>query len=123
MISTDFWWLSPGETRQYGYIDLFHQAPYSDEPNTDREPLACPMLQSERRYPLELISQWKVKFSNINVFRSLALYSSETNGEEIIGPFLLDIDRIIEKDGGYLADLDRALKDVRLLVKAYCSSL
>ena len=123
MLIADFWWLSPEEARQYGYIALFHQEPYSDEPNTDREPLACPMLPSEMRYPLEHISQWKAKFKNINVFRSFALYNSDTDGKEIIGPFLLDIDRIFEKDGGYIADLDKALKDTRLLVKEYCSNL
>jgi hypothetical protein len=124
MLSADFWWLSPEEARQYGYIALFHQEPYSDEPNTDREPLACTMLSSERRYPLEDICQWKAKFKNINVFRSFALYYSDTDGEEIIGPFLLDIDRPGEqKDWGYIADLDRALKDTCLLVKEYCSNL
>lgn len=123
MLSTDFWWLSPEQARQYGYIDLFRQDPYSDEPNTNKEPLSCPILQGDRRYPLEFVSQWKVKFRNINVFRSFALYSSDTNGEEIIGPFLLDIDRTLEKDGGYVADLGKALKDTRLLVEAYCSNL
>jgi len=123
MPSTDFWWLSLEEVRQYGYIDLFHQEPYSDEPNSDRDPVSCPMVQSDRRYPLEFVSQWKAKIKNMNVFRSYALYSSNTEDKEIIGPFLLDIDRTIERDGGYLPDFDRALKDTRLLVKEYCSSL
>lgn len=123
MISTDFWWLSPEEVRQYRYIDLFHQELYSDEPNTDRDPLSCPMLQSDKRYPLESVSQWKAKFRNMNVFRSYALYSSDIEGKEIIGPLLLDIDRTIGQNGGYLPDFDRALKDTRLLVKEYCSNL
>lgn len=123
MLNTDFWWLSPEEVRRYGYIDLFHQEPYSDEPNTNKGPLSCPMLQSRRRYSLEFISQWKAKFKSINVFRSFALFSTDTDGEEIIGPFLLDIDRTFEKDGGYLADLGKALEDTRSLINEYCSNL
>lgn len=123
MFNTDFWWLSPEETTHYSYIDLFHQEPYSDEPDTDKEPLSSPMLQGERRYPLEFITQWKAKFRSINVFRSLALYASDTNGKKIIGPFLLDIDRTLEKDGGHVPDLGKALIDTRLLVEKYCSNL
>jgi len=123
MLSTDFWWLSPEEIRQYGYINLFHQEPYSDEPNTDRDPLSCPMVQGDKRYPLEFVGRWKAKFSNRNVFRSYGLYSSEIDGKEVIGPFLLDIDRTIKQDGGYLPDFDRALKDTRVLVKEFCSNL
>ena len=81
------------------------------------------MLPSDRRYRLEYVSQWKAKFRNTNVFRSYSLYSSDTKDEETIGPFLLDIDRTIEQNGGYLPDFDRALKDTRLLAKEYCSSL
>lgn len=123
MLSTDFWWLSPEEVRQYRYIDLFYQEPYSDEPNIGNDPLSCPMLQSDKRYPLESIKQWRKKFGNINVFRSYTLYSSDIEGEEIIGPLLLDIDRTIEQGGGYLPNFDKALKDTRLLVTEYCSNL
>ena len=70
---------------------------------------------------MECISQWKEKFSNINVFRSFALYSTDTNGEKIIGPFLLDIDRI--RGGSYVPDIGNALADTRLLIKEYCSTL
>lgn len=122
-LSTDFWWLLPEEASQYRYIDLFHQEPYSDEPETDKEPLSCPILPSEIRHRLEDIGEWRVKFRNTNIFRSYALYNSDTTGEGIIGPLLLDIDRTIEQDGGYLLDLDSALKDTRLLVKEYCLNL
>ena len=121
--STDFWWLSQEESRQYRFIDLFHQDPYSDEPNTDRDPASCPMLKSDKRYPLEFINQWKERFGNTGVFRSYALYANEVGNNGIVGPMLLDIDRTIERDGGYLPDFGKALKDTRLLVEGYCSSL
>lgn len=123
MLSTDFWWLSPEEVRQYRYIELLHQEPYSDEPGTDKDPCSCPMLQSDKRYLLESLSQWKEKFANINVFRSFALYSSDANGKKIIGPFLLDIDGIPENAPSHVPDLPKALEDTRLLVKKCCSNL
>lgn len=123
MLSTDFWWLSPDEVTQHRYVELFHQEPYSDEPNTDKSPRSRPMLQSDRRYLLESISQWKTKFSNINVFRSFALYTSDPNGKTIIGPFLLDVDRNRENEPGYVPDHPKALEDTRLLVEKYCFNL
>jgi hypothetical protein len=123
MLSTDFWWLSPKELRQYGYIDLFYQKPCSDEPNTYKDPYSCPILQSDKRCPLESVSHWQEKYNNTNIFRSFALYSSDTNGVKLIGPFLLDIDRVIMKDGGYVAQLHKALEDARLIVEEYCANL
>lgn len=123
MISTDFWWISSEELSEYKYIDLFHQEPYSDEPDTDRDPLSCPMLQSDQRHPLEYVSLWKAKFRNINVFRSCALYSSDIEGKEITGPLILDIDRTNTRNGGYLPDFDKALEDTHLLVKEFSSTL
>jgi len=123
MLSSDFWWLSPEEVRQYRYIELFHQKPYSDELGTDKDPCSRPMLPSDKRYILESLSQWKQKYENKNVFRSFTLYSSDANGKEIIGPFLLDIDRILENAPGHVPDLTKALEDTRLLVKNYCSNL
>jgi len=123
LIGSDFWWLSPQEVILYRFIDLFHQEPYSDEPNTDKDPLSCPMLQSDNRYPLESIDEWKEKFRNTNIFRSYALYDSGIKGNKIIGPLLLDIDRTIERDGGYLPDFDKALKDTCRLVKEYFANL
>ncbi len=123
IIGSDFWWLSPQEAKRYGHVELFHQEPYSDEPNTDESPLSRPLLPADRRYPLEFVSQWKAKFRNINVFRSLGLYTSDTGSSKIIGPFLLDIDRVLEKCGGYVPDLSKALEDTRRLVEIYCSNL
>ena len=79
------------------------------------------MIPSERKYDFRFISQWEAKYSNINVFRSFTIYSSDTNGEEIVGPFLLDIDCTFI--GGYKPDLRMAIKDTRLLVNKYCSNL
>lgn len=118
-LSTDFWWLSPEEARQYRYVDLSHQEPYSDEPNTDKDPLPLKKWNGPR-LRLEDIHKQTSNFRNKNVFRSWAIYDCASNGGEIIGPFLLDIDRTV-KDS-YLPDLARALDDTQLLVRDYCSS-
>lgn len=120
---SDFWWLSPEERTKYIYVDLFHQEPYSDEPNTDKDPSSCPMLK-DGRHTFDCIGQWRSEHKNINVFRSFKLYDSDrSNGKTIVGPLLLDIDRINETNGGYIPDIDKALEDVRSLVKTCCSNL
>lgn len=121
VLTTDFWWLSPEEAKQYSYVDLFYGEPYSDEPNTDKDPLS-PTKWIGTRPRLEDVCKWTVNFRNKNVFRSWALYDYANNGEEIIGPFVLDIDRFIEQDAGYPPDIDTALKDTRLLIQEYCSN-
>lgn len=73
------------------------------------------MISSERRYNVKSISLWKVRFKNINIFRSFRVYSSVKNGSEIIRPCVLDIDRAIE--GSNKPDLRKALDDTRFLVK------
>ncbi|MBM2832630.1 MAG: hypothetical protein HW414_1682 [Dehalococcoidia bacterium] len=123
MPGSDFWWLLPEEARRFRYVELFHQQPYSDEPHTDKDPYSCPMEPSDKRSPLTSVTQWKAEFKNINVFRSFALHTTRVGGDELIGPFLLDVDRTTEQDGGYLPDFDRALRDTRSLVTEYCSSL
>ncbi len=121
ILSTDFWWLSPEEIKQYCYIDLFYQEPYSDEPNSDNDP-SKPVKLIGSRPRLEDIQKRTVNFRNINVFRSYALYDSAIDGEEIVGPLVLDIDRSIEQESGYPPDLDKALKDTQLLIQEYCSN-
>jgi len=121
-LTTDFWWLAPEEAKRYSYVDLFLGEPYSDDPNTDKDPLP-PRKWNGPRPRLEDVRKWMLDFGNKNIFRSWALYDCSNNGEEIIGPFLLDIDRINEQDLGYPPDLDTALKDTRLLIQEYCSNL
>ena len=120
-MTSDFWWLLPEETRKYRYVELFHQEPYSDQPNTNRDPRSCPMMPSKGKYALGSVGHWTMKFSNINVFRSFVIYSTNIDGEKIFGPFLIDIDRTLQ--GSYAPDLGKALEDTRLLVKEYCSNL
>ncbi len=127
---SDFWWLTLDEATKYKYVCVRCQEPYSDEPKSDKDPLSTIKYHSldssgnlsieTKRYRLEFIDQWKRKCANTNVFRSMSLFTSEENGEELVGPLVLDIDR--EEGGwekGYTQNLDDALQASRKLVKEY----
>ncbi len=126
---TDFWWLTPNEASKYKYLYVCHQEPCSDEPNSNKTPTSVPcfhsfdkngnLSKSIMRYPPEFIEQWREKFANINVFRSLGLYIAEQDGDKLIGPFVIDIDRDCQSAKGYVQNLDKALEDTRRLVKEY----
>ena len=130
---SDFWWLTPNEKTKYKYVLLMHLEPYSDEPNSDREPLSVRKFHSldasgslseiEKHYPLEFISQWRKKCANVNIFRSLSLFSTEEDEEALLCPFVIDIDRQDESDKGYVPNIDKALEDTRRLVKEYLGKL
>ncbi len=126
----DFWWLTPEEIVKYKYVCVCHQEPYSDEPNSNREPTSVPRYFSLdtsgnlskviKRYPLDFIRQWSEKCTNTNIFRSFNLFTAEQDGEEVLGPFLIDIDREEDESGkGYVQNLNEALKDTRQLVEEY----
>ena len=127
---SELWWLTPEDTLKYKYIYVCYQEPYSDEPNSERAPYSVPRFFSvdergnlsrlKKYYPLEYINDWRIKFENINVFRSFGLSSSEHGIDKLFGPFIIDIDR--EEGGfyeGYVQNLDKALKDTCRLADEY----
>lgn len=128
MTETDFWWLAPGEAKKYKFVYVKHHEPYSDEPNSDRDPLSVPQYHSVdesgnfskdmKRYSADFLNEWKKRCRNTNVFRSLALYVAEASTEKLLGPFVVDIDHEEYVEGkGYVQDLDEALKATRKVVK------
>jgi hypothetical protein len=127
---TDFWWLTTEEVQKYQYVCVGHHQLYSDEPNSNNTPTSVPWFHSfdesgnlskvMRRYPLKFVEQWRDKCANTNVFRSLSLFTTEQDREELLGPFVIDIDRENdETNRGYVQDLNKALEDTRKLVKEY----
>ncbi len=130
---SDFWWLTPDEAVKYKYLEVWHQEPYSDEPDSNKEPYSVPCFNSLdtegnlsdviKRYPLKFVEEWIKKCANINVFRSLGLFTAEQNGEELLGPFVIDIDRAEESDKGYVQNLHNALEATRQLVKKHLYQL
>ena len=131
---SDFWWLATDEAVKYKYVYVCYQEPYSDEPNSNKDPSSVSRFHSldtngnlseiERRYPLGFIDQWREKCANTNVFRSFGLFDAEHDGEELLGPFLIDIDREEDQLGkGYVQDINGALEATRRLVKEYLCQL
>jgi hypothetical protein len=125
---SDFWWLTPDDTAEYKHVELMHQEPYSDEPGSNRQPLTVPTFHSldasgnlspvVKRHSIKFIDEWRSKCSNTNVFRSLKLFSAAHHGDELLGPFLIDIDRQQGRPNkGYVMNLDEALEDTRRLVQ------
>jgi hypothetical protein len=125
-IFSDFWWLAPSEVAKFKYLRLMNQEPYSDEPNSEKQPYSVRTFHSidtnrclseiEKCYTIDFINQWQKKCSNINIFRSLGLLHSKERGEELLGPFVIDIDRPEESEEGYKSNLDKALEDTRKLI-------
>lgn len=129
---SDFWWLTLDETTKYRYVQLMHKELYSDRFD-QTQPLEANTYNSldtngnlskaVKCYPIEFIEKWKSKCANTNVFRSLSLFSAEHNGDELLGPFLMDIDRQHKSGKGYVMNLNEALEDTRRLTKEYLYKL
>lgn len=45
-----------------------------------------------KAYPLSFISEWRSKWDNRNVYRTMKLFPESGDDEAILGPFLVDID-------------------------------
>jgi len=127
---SEFWWLSQEEAVKYKYVYFCHQEPYSDEPNSEKDPESASrffsvdkggeLSNSVEYFSLDFINFWRKKCANINIFRGFGLSSSEHDNEKLFGPFLIDIDR--EEGGfskGYEQNLDEALEDTRRIVNEY----
>lgn len=106
MSLTDFWWLSPGEKAKYRYVELIHREVGRDDHQYEQRATS----------DIDSIDQWRDKFHNTNIYRSLRLTSTPLGGDELLGPFLVDIDN--EQD--LLEDaLDVTRKAVACLQDSY----
>ena len=86
MEGSDFWWLSPNQRSRYQYTEFGHHRPISD----DEAP--CSVNWDTSICSLDEIQHWLGRFQNTNVYRALKITSASFDEEEIIGPFLVDID-------------------------------
>jgi hypothetical protein len=104
--STDFWWLSSDQETRYIYAELGHHNPIPPDEQPD---LAS---WDKEVYLTNQINHWRERFQNTNVYRSLKLTTALSEGEELIAPFVVDIDN----DREDLADaLDVARNALSLL--------
>lgn len=110
----DLWWL-PGDPDLAGlHVYLGYHPPVRDEV----EPLSVRWYHSMDSdgqpseelvlHPWRVVGEWCQRWGDINVHRSIALYDSD-GGQNIHGPFLVDIDNSGE-------DVDHALDVARKVV-------
>ena len=103
---TDFWWLTPEEQKEYMYVELAHHQPLSEE---DDAPTLNPFLTL-----ISDINSWRHSYCNINVYRSLSVWSDRVKTRKLSGPFIVDINNEYE-------DLQDALQVTRRAVEIVCS--
>lgn len=127
--TSDFWWLSEEQAAQPWLVGVGHHDPWGalwngvDEPaptgsasiDQDQPTLngwahsvdEQNQVSAEfKRYPVSFISDWRSRWDNCNVYRTMRLWRQSEGGEAILGPFLVDIDNENE-------DLDDALEVTR----------
>lgn len=86
MVESDFWWLYTSDKAKFKYVKLGHHKPIRD----DDQP--CSIKWDNEICLISNIDQWRNKFQNTNIYRSLKVLSTPSGGQEILGPFLIDID-------------------------------
>lgn len=95
MPSSDFWWLDSSQGTKL-YAELGHHRPIRD----DEDP--CSIQWDTKTCLINQLNHWRERFQNTNVYRSLKITTAPVDGEQLVGPFLVDIDNDNE-------DLDDAL--------------
>ena len=87
--SSDFWWLTQSQLDRFNYLELGYSKPVDDSTR--------PIIREQKCHVTE-IEAFRSKYQNTNVFRSLKLSDNLSTGQEIIGPFLVDIDNESDLD-------------------------
>lgn len=86
MERSNFWWLSSSQRSRYQYTKFGHHRPIRD----DEDPRSVPW--DTNVCLIDELEHWRDRFQNTNVYRTLKIASASSGEEEIIGPFLVDID-------------------------------
>lgn len=80
---SDFWWLDQNQLDKFTYLELGHSEPVDD--------LTRPTIQAQK-CQMATIDEFRSKYYNTNIYRSLMLWDTSMDGRGILGPFLVDID-------------------------------
>lgn len=96
MKTSDFWWLTSRQRSRYQYTEFGHHRPIQDDENPRS------VNWDTNNYSIDELEHWRDRFQNINVYRALKMSSASSGVEEIIGPFLVDIDNGDENLGDAL---------------------
>jgi hypothetical protein len=82
-ILSDFWWLDSDQFNIFNYLILGHSDPVDDLTGPNIIPQKC---------QITALDAYRITYQNTNIYRSLKLSDRPLNGQEIVGPFLIDID-------------------------------
>lgn len=110
MAMADFWWLISEQANKYVYVELVHHQPLTDKDDAPRHDFNNPCFTG-----IQNISEWRIKYQNTNVYRSLKIWSNNLKSEALSGPFVIDIDNECGK-------LDDTLIVTRAAVKCIVNS-
>jgi hypothetical protein len=85
----DFWWLDENLLSKFSYLELGHCE-------------SSGLIGQIQKSHVADIDVYRSKFDNINVHRSLKLSDKLNDGQEILGPFIIDIDNENNLEAAYL---------------------
>lgn len=88
---SDYWWLSSSQRSKYQQTEFGHHRPIRD----DEDPSS--IKWDNNVCSISELEHWRDRFHNTNVYRTLKITSISSGVDEIIGPFLIDIDNGDEK--------------------------
>lgn len=108
---SDYWWLNPNQRSKYQQIGVGHHRPIRD----DEDPRSIEW--DNAICSISELRNWREKFNNINVYRTLKVTVDRSESDEVIGPFLIDIDNSDEKIEDSLAVAKRTLIILRDIFK------
>jgi hypothetical protein len=107
---TDFWWLTHEQANKYVYVNLVHHKPINDNDNAPNQDFNNPGFAR-----IDNISGWCKEYQNINVYRSLEIWSDVSKKDALSGPFIIDIDN----ERGELEDTLMVTRNVVTLLFKY----
>jgi hypothetical protein len=100
MRSIDFWWLTSDQQTTYTRVAFGHHRPIRD----DEDPRSVDWKVQAGR--VSQVDNWRGRFESTNVYRGLIVATAPLYAEQLLGPFLIDID-----------NSDENLEDVLLVTR------
>ncbi len=105
---SDFWWLTAKEKRKYIYVELVYHKPLKEENDAPRSVFMNPPLVDVKN-----INQWRQRYQNTNVYRSLKVWADKSRKDALSGPFIIDIDNESENLSDALVVTKEAVECLR----------
>jgi len=95
---SDFWWMSEDEASEFRFVFVGHHTPTTNLVSSFELPwfhgaVNRVLVADKVCHPVDWLPTWRDICSNVNVYRSLKVFSSPTDtAKGLMGPLLIDID-------------------------------